>query len=189
MHSDVSPCSFWLIPEAPAFKAFSARIRNLAGSLESAPFPPHLTLFSTSLTDSAALIELTARAAGIHAPLSMTVKGLACTADFFRAFFVDLTPGPEAVALRRFLAAACAQAADPAWRPHLSLCYGELSPARQAALPEAESPPESIRFDALWLAAPRKGARDWRDIAAWRTLAQQPLRGELKGRTLSMTDA
>lgn len=165
--------SVWLLPAEAEAAPLEARIRSLARSLGGPPFRPHLTLVGGLKAPAEAVARCVQELAGVLAPLRLQVEELAATPDYFRALLLDVRRLPELVEAHRLSSELLGRAPDPAFRPHLSLFYGELPEPTKLAAARALGPPIPRELVADRIGVYPTGL----SVPAWSPVLELPLRG------------
>jgi 2'-5' RNA ligase len=123
----------WLLPDEDIRARAAALIDALASDLGTPRFAPHVTLLAglTLVPD-----EIVARARGLVRslrPISVTLGAVSTRAEYFKALFVEVEDA-RLHQMHARAAAAMGVPADPEYRPHLSLLYGEMPAAAKEPL-------------------------------------------------------
>lgn len=165
--------SVWLLPCPADTALLQGVVDELAGTLDSPVFTPHLTIQGDIALPlqalQGALAGLAARASVQRWPIAALENG----PHFFRCLYLRFTEQSAFAQLQRASAALTGSATGLSPFPHVSLAYAEphprhaeLAQARRAALAARD-----ITFDrlALW--------RSSKDVAIpdWACVAQYPL--------------
>ncbi|WP_437572665.1 2'-5' RNA ligase family protein [Sorangium sp. So ce542] len=140
--------ALWLVPGgAPA-----ARLRELIAALAretgGPAFAPHLTLVSGLRGDGAALAARLGKLEGALRPVELEARGPAVGASRHRCVFLDVALTEPLAALRRAAQAALG-AGESAFRPHVSLVYGDLPEDRRRSL-AADPRVRALGDDRAW---------------------------------------
>ncbi|MBT9386289.1 2'-5' RNA ligase family protein [Pseudooceanicola sp. CBS1P-1] len=165
--------SVWLAPADPEATALQAEIDRIAGITGTEAFRPHVTLLGDIAVPRARLSQVLRDLARLPAPGPL-VRDLAGEATRFRALYLDLAPCAGLAALRQRLEAALPEVAlSDAFRPHLSLGYGNKAHARLGT--ERENlkgwTGKALRLGAVQLV---RSAQDV-PVADWQVLESHPL--------------
>ncbi|MDX2283058.1 MAG: 2'-5' RNA ligase family protein [Bacteroidia bacterium] len=160
----------WLMPAAEDAEPLRRQIAALAARHQSMPFEPHLTLASLPDLPLPELEDRLRAAARRFGPVRLRIQGASWSPFFFRALVLEAGLAPGLHALREAVAPGAG-----GWQPHVSLLYGEHTPAALETAAAALEYPAQIRFDALLWAAPAPPEQDWRQISRWRLGARIPL--------------
>lgn len=125
--------SLWMMPPPAVRARFHALIAELSRRVGTPPFEPHLTLSGIdAATETAAIRPIAALAARLP-PLAIRLTDVGTTPAYFRCVFVRAEHTP--VLDRAYHAARRALGQAPGeFMPHLSLIYGELTPATKERL-------------------------------------------------------
>ena len=167
------PFSLWMMPAEVDARRLAATITALSREQGVAPFEPHMTVYvgmTAALDDVQAAVEAACR--DVPA-MSLAVRGVGYSDDFFKTYFLNLEPtGPLAALhadLRQRLGGVYLL------EPHVSLLYKALTPAERQSL-EARHPARlsQVRFDALHLVT-TDDPGGWRAVTSWRTCCKVPL--------------
>lgn len=161
--------SLWLVPEG-AWQARLARlIETLARRLGTPAFEPHVTLLGGAPGEEAQALAASAGLARALAPLELRLTSLDALDEYFRCVFVHVAESRELLAAHAAARVAFGAAEPAAFLPHLSLVYGDLSPAAKApALREAEGAVGMrLLVRRLELVRTQGTPAEWRRLAGW----------------------
>lgn len=119
--------SLWMMPPPAVRERFLTLIAELSRRVDTPPFEPHLTLAGIEAATEAAIRPVAELAARL-APLPVRLTEIGTTSEYFRCLFVR---AEHTLALDRAYHTACRALgqAPGEFMPHLSLIYGELTPA------------------------------------------------------------
>ena len=166
-------CSVFLVPAADDFDHFSEVIRELSARFDVPPFEPHVTVYAGMFPDPALLRDALPRACAGIPPITLRVRGIGCTPDYFKTLFIEFE---EDAPLRRLydrVKAACGLDTGYALFPHLSLLYAELPLREKEGLARRLTVDRAtVRFDEAKVVAPLNIAAGWRDTLHWKTLSR-----------------
>lgn len=169
--NETRPVSVFLTPAADDFGYAGRLVRQLSERFGTPCFEPHLTLCSGSVDDMDPLIKIVAEMAGELPPLSLRIKGIGCSDDYFRTLFVAFEPDSLLAGLHERLGEIIRRREGALFRPHLSLLYREMPLAEKETLARSLQPDRNvIRFDGVKVVAPGNVVAGWRDILRWETL-------------------
>ena len=170
--------AYWLVPAPAERELFQTIIKILARELDAPLFEPHLTLFSTSregALPSRVWQETKA------APRKLRIRGVRFSALFSKTLFIRFAKGAALDQLAARLQRKCGARVSPVADPHLSLCYKHLPAATRKRLAAMiRLPLREVVFDTLKVVRCASPTRTAADVAAWRVLARQKLRGPKK---------
>jgi 2'-5' RNA ligase len=125
--------ALWLLPEQAVSTRVAAVIDHLARTRGGPRFLPHVTVVAGLEKPAAELRTRTRALARTLPPVAVTLGRAAARAEHFKALFVEVD-STDLRALHLRAAAALGVAADPEYLPHLSLAYGEFTPAMKEAM-------------------------------------------------------
>ncbi len=180
--------AWWLVPAEPWRGRLQQEIERLAAQTGGPVFEPHLTLAVGSLPEGLDWDVLGRRLQARLRAITLRAGARGQTPQYFQTLFIRMGGAPEVLAaldaqrnaLVAELEAAVQQVGEdgeiaragrtgaPAFEPHLSLCYAQLSLQRRqalAALPCIAG--ETLRFDTLVGVRPRAGADGLGRVADW----------------------
>lgn len=157
--------SLWLIPEPAERARLEALIHRLAARLGTPPFTPHVTLLGGLHGRVDRLHEL----ARDLPSLALRLTRIDGQDAFFRCLYVEAEGGAALGASRARAAERLDVRTPPAFFPHLSLVYGQLSSDRKRRLagelgPEVEA--RTVLFGELWLVRTEGHVKDWEQVGA-----------------------
>lgn len=173
--------SLWLMPTKDQSRLFSTIIHELACQHNTPVFDPHVTLCSGTLAGKlSVLYEQVDQISHRWHPVSLAVRGIGQTDDYFRFLFVTLIDNNRPSIFRQAIQV-FPNAVLPPVGPHLSLMYSDqihkidrlkISVAIRKQLPN------QLLFSTLQIVIP--GTGHWRDVGCWQVRYTAPL-----GRTRS----
>lgn len=124
--------SLWLVPAGEGRERLRDLIEALAHETGGPAFPPHVTLVSSEAPLGEVLAALERSMDPPRAPAIPLVRA-ATGESFFQSVLMEVEPTGDLKALRRGLEG-LPGVKPSAWRPHLSLAYGDLASAQKEAL-------------------------------------------------------
>lgn len=122
--SGPQPHSVWLCPEARFAALLQDEIARLTAISGTDVFAPHVTLLGDLTADPRATSDHCGRVADAQDPLSVTVKGLGQTDQYYMSLFLDLDAPARLRDMRAELGMSLLGAVPGGFRPHISLAYG-----------------------------------------------------------------
>ena len=125
--------ALWLLPEEAVSTRVAAVIDHLARTRGGPRFLPHVTVVAGMERPAVDLRTRMRALARSLPPLAVTLGRAAARAEHFKALFVEIDSA-DLRALHIRAAAALGVPADPEYLPHLSLAYGEFTPAAKDAM-------------------------------------------------------
>jgi len=126
--------ALWLCLADPEADRLEALIRATAEREGTPAFRPHLTLLGAMPgPEPLRSAQAMALARELH-PLALNVTAVTAQADYYRGVVLEVGLTVELAEARSLAAATFAYALEPAYRPHVSLVYGELPVVRKAEL-------------------------------------------------------
>lgn len=171
MTREVRSAAVFLTPATDDCRYAEGLIRELSAKLDAPLFEPHLTLCSGVTAEPGPLIRAVAEAARGLAPLTLRVRRIGCTEEYFRTIFIEFEPDPVLAGLHERLGALLERRNGAVFLPHLSLLYREMPLADKEALARRLRLDRSVlRFDGLKVVVPGNQAAGWRDTLRWETL-------------------
>ena len=164
----------WLFPDTALAAWLQSRIDVLCARFGTPRFRAHLTLLGgIGPIDEADAEIRTRELAPRLPPLLLEPTGLHGYDEYFRTLVLDVVDTPALCEARR-LAAARFGVPKPAFKPHLSLIYGGITPAMATELASSLSTPWAPEAMATALAT--STARGGVPVPAWITGAEAGLR-------------
>jgi 2'-5' RNA ligase len=164
------------MPTGEVARTFAQRIERLAGRYAAPVFPPHVTLIGSRVVDEEEVLDRAQALASLLHPLRLRLTTIATTDAYYRALFVQVDLSAELAAAYQQASRLFPGNSETAYRPHLSLVYGNFSPeTRQAMIQEiGENVASTFEVDALHLYLTEGAVGEWQSIKAF------PLRNEGK---------
>lgn len=165
----LSGYALWLRPGEPERTRLAELIRQLAAQEGTPPFPPHVTLLGALSGREDDLRAHTGAVAAGLAAFPLTFTGASAGGGYFRAVALEVAPSAALLAARRLAAEVFAYRVGDAYRPHLSLLYGDVSPGRAAAIAAGLARAwvgQSVWAAELQLVALEGGPEAWRGAVA-----------------------
>lgn len=146
--SHANAFAVWLVPGGEARERLRALIEALARETGGPAFAPHLTLVGGLRGDGG---ELAAKLVGLGPalrPVELRMQGPAIGDTYHQCVFLDVAPTEPLAGLRGAVQAALG-ARDSAFRPHVSLVYGDL-PAERRRVIAADPRVVSLGQEVCW---------------------------------------
>jgi putative hydrolase of the HAD superfamily len=172
-------CSVFLTPAGDDFARLDGLITETCARYDLPPFEPHVTLYSGMSLDPPLLKRAIDAAVAGLAPITLTVRGIGCTPEYFRTLFIEFH---EHHLLRRIhgqLKAECGDSSPYLLAPHLSLLYADLPLGEKEALAAKTRLDRSeLHFDEVKIVTPLNREEGWRDTMQWRTIYRRKLEGK-----------
>ncbi|AUX40921.1 hypothetical protein SOCE26_023230 [Sorangium cellulosum] len=125
--------ALWLIPGGSLRERLRELIASLARETGGPAFAPHVTLLGGLRGEGAALAAQLGRLGAALRPVELRLRGPATGSTRHQCVFLDVAPAEPLAALRG-AAAAVFGGDDTAFRPHVSLVYGDLLSEHRRAL-------------------------------------------------------
>ncbi|HUG53303.1 MAG TPA: 2'-5' RNA ligase family protein [Vicinamibacteria bacterium] len=125
--------ALWLIPEERVRARLAEVIGRLASAHGSPRFEPHVTLVAGITLEREELVARARTLARDTPPVAVTLTRLSGGPAYYRALVLDVAC-ERLLALHRLAAALVGRAEDPAFRPHVSIMYADLTPASRAVI-------------------------------------------------------
>ena len=133
---------------------------------------PHITLWSTQLTNNESPQKILETAAGRYAPFRLEAIDLDHGPDRFKSVFIRFGSA-SLFALSNALGSSCKMPGSYCLDAHLSLLYCQLEPPeRKKILSELHVPQSHIYFDTVIAISPGPGQKHFDDVNLWRHVAQ-----------------
>ena len=154
--------ALWLLPEAAAFARLARLIDEVARAQGAPVFEPHVTLLAGIALEGEELLgRVRALALGLE-PAAVVLAGARHRAEYYEALTLDVEGGDLHGAHGR-AAAAMEITPPPAYRPHLSLLYGDFPPAAKEAILDriGRRWDERCLLDRLAVVSPQGPPQSW----------------------------
>jgi putative hydrolase of the HAD superfamily len=178
MDNEASRCSVFLTPAREDFAYLDGLIRETCAICALPPFEPHVTLYSGIFPDPPLLIKaLDAAVAGVS-PITLAVRGIGCTPEYFKTLFIKFYEHPLLRRIHERLKEDCGDLSPYLLAPHLSLLYADLPLKGKEALARLTSLDRcELRFDEAKIVKPLNRVEGWRDTTQWQTIYRAKLVG------------
>jgi 2'-5' RNA ligase len=150
----------WLVPAAEEAAALRKQIERSASLFDAPKFPPHVTMCSEP-----AVTELAAVGSLSELPLSITFTALRFGKDYFHGCYLEAAEHEPLRAIQARCVATLGGTVPREYPPHLSLAYGVLNEAQQAAALQLTQLPQKITFHRLELWTSDGPVSSWRKLA------------------------
>jgi Cyclic phosphodiesterase-like protein len=160
--------ALWLLPEPRSFERLSAVIAEIARAEGSPRFEPHVTLVSGIALEAGEVMERARGLASALTPRDVLLARAAQRPDFFQALFLAVEGGDLHGAHRRAAAEMGVTPSD-AYRPHVSLLYGDFpAPTKSAILDHiGRHWNEACLLDRLAVVTPEGPPASWVRQRTW----------------------
>lgn len=157
--------ALWLVPADQA--PLDALIQELAQAHQGPRFDAHITLLGGLMGRGAELAKQLAPFVASHEPINLKARQLKMGASYMRSFYLAFDESTALNTLREQLVDLFGMNDLPPFEPHLSLYYGNATPAQKTAMGEHihKRIPTSILFSQLWLVQTAVAVPDWCLIA------------------------
>ena len=167
--------SLWLMPTKDQSRLFSTIIHDLARQYDTPVFEPHATLCSgTFAGELSVLYEQVDQLGKEWYPVSLDVRGIEQTDDYFRFLFVALTDNHDPSIFRQAIQT-IPNSLPPSVGPHLSLMYSDrIKEIDRARISQAvrRQLPDRVLFSTIQVVMP--GTGNWRDVGCWQVRYTAP---------------
>lgn len=171
-------CSVFLCPGGDDLRRCSDLIRTIAAEEGSRPFEPHLTLRSGWTDDPDLLCSRVRSICREEAPLTLRLRRVAFTEEYFRSLFFEFERNPRLDSLHERLARLIWREEERPFVPHVSLMYKEMPLKEKERLAAVIRPwGEEMFFNRLQVTVLDEPKGDWSDVGRWRRLFSARLRG------------
>jgi putative hydrolase of the HAD superfamily len=139
-----------------------------------------VTLYSGTFTDPPLLEKAVDAAVAGLPPIILTVRGVACTPEYFKTLFIEFEEQPILRRIHGCLKEKCGDLSPYRLAPHLSLLYADL-PLKEKELLAGRITldRDELRFDQVKIVTPLNRAEGWRDTMQWRTIYRAGLSGKV----------
>ncbi len=169
-------CSVFLTPAGDDFVYLDGLIKETSAKYDLLPFEPHVTVYSGMFTDPALLRKaIDAAVAGVS-PITLHVRGIGCTHNYFKTLFIEFEEHPLLRRINDRLNEECGDVSQYELLPHLSLLYAELPLEEKNALAARTLLDRGeLCFDEVKIVTPLNREEGWRDTMQWQTLYRKKL--------------
>jgi 2'-5' RNA ligase len=121
--------ALWLIPEEEACRRLARTIHRLSREHSTPVFAPHITLGSRIVAPAHEVAARTAQLAKSLPPLRLRLTRIDWRDEYFRCLFVKVAPQPQLTRAHTRARKVFGLRGRRVFLPHVSLVYGDLSPA------------------------------------------------------------
>ena len=168
--------SVWLVPQEPDLTYFQGVINTLSSRFGTAPFCPHVTLYSGPIGAAENVQHMCAALAPAE-PLELKTVGLAYGTQFSKTLYVQLQPSPALLQLVKQLVVAIPNASQPDLDPHISLLYHRLdATAKQALVDTIVLPRPAVQFNQIQVIAAPENFETQEHVISLRCVHRQVLK-------------
>ncbi len=184
-NNEARRCSVFLTPALEDFTYLDGLIRERCAGLDLPPFEPHVTLYSGMFSDTALLESAMEAAVAGGPPITLSVRGIGCTPEYFKALFIEFEEHPLLRRIHERVKQECGDLEPYEFAPHLSLLYADLPIEEKEALAARTSLDRSeLHFDQLKIVTPLNRVEGWRDTMQWQTINRTKLTGKVPGQEI-----
>jgi len=178
-------CSVFLTPAREDFAYLDRLIRETCAGFDLPPFEPHVTLYSGMFSDTALLRSaMEAAVAGVP-PITLAVRGIGCTPEYFKTLFIEFEEHPLLRHIHDRMKQECSDLDPYEFAPHLSLLYADLPLGEKEALTARTLIDRSeLHFDQVKIVTPLNRVEGWRDTMQWQTINRTKLTGKEPGQEI-----
>jgi len=178
-------CSVFLTPAREDFAYLDRLIRERCAGLDLPPFEPHVTLYSGMFSDTALLESAMEAAVAGAPPITLSVRGIGCTPEYFKTLFIEFEEHPLLRHIHDRMKQECGDLDPYEFAPHLSLLYADLPLGEKEALAARTSLDRSeLHFDQVKIVTPLNRVEGWRDTMQWQTINLAKLTGKEPGQDI-----
>jgi putative hydrolase of the HAD superfamily len=179
MDNEAMRCSVFLTPAGDDYAYLDKLIREICAGCGLTPFEPHVTLYSGTFTDPPLLEKAVDAAVAGVSPISLTVRGVAFTTEYFKTLYIEFDEQPLLRRIHERLKEECGDLSPYRLAPHLSLLYADL-PLREKVLLAGRITLDrgEMRFAEVRIVTPLNRAEGWRDTMQWRIIYRAGLSGK-----------
>jgi putative hydrolase of the HAD superfamily len=171
-------CALFLSPASDDLDLLSNLVKKQCGRLDLPPFEPHVTLYTGTFAELATLERALATAIEGVMPITLTVRGIGCREEYFKALFLDFGEDNRLRAIHERFRDTCGVPSGYELHPHLSLLYADIPLTEKEILAqEVALPRREFTFDRVKLVTPGNSIEGWRDTISWETLLELELTG------------
>lgn len=179
MDNRAKRCSVFLTPAGDDFAYLERLIRETCAGCALPPFEPHVTLFSGMFPDPFLLEKWVDAAVAGVSQITLAVRGIACTPEYFKALFIEFEEHPVLRRIHERLKGECSDLSPYGLSPHLSILYAELPLREKEALAARIHIARcELSFDEVRIVTPLNRVEGWRDTMQWQTIYRVKLAGE-----------
>jgi len=161
----------WLLPPDEVRERFARLIHELAQANDTDAFDPHITLMDGLSGDETQIRNSAHEIALGLAPLDVRLTDADYLDEFHRALFVRVEPSAALSAAHRMARSLFAAQENREFIPHMSLLYGNLTPATKETLLDNIGRQFDLAFritHLLLVAIAGRCPGDWRYLARYR---------------------
>jgi putative hydrolase of the HAD superfamily len=171
-------CALFLSPASDDLDLLTNLVKKQRGRLDLPAFEPHVTLYTGTFAELATLERALAMAIEGVMPITLTVRGIVCTEEYFKTLFLDFGEDASLRSIHERFRDNCGVSSGYELHPHLSLVYADIPLAEKEILAkEVALPRREFSFDRVKLVTPGNSIEGWRDTISWETLLELELTG------------
>jgi 2'-5' RNA ligase len=162
--------SVWLVPNKSDRKGLVSLIKDLAKVHKAASFLPHVTLYACEVSSQLVpqAIEFVRKSADPIGPLSLKIKDVAHSPEFFKCVYLTLEGNPLLSRLYQSVRKKFQRFGDYKLKPHLSLVYKELPVAKRKAIVLSLQVDPSVSFGEIGFVVHELDETQHRRVNTWR---------------------
>jgi putative hydrolase of the HAD superfamily len=171
-------CALFLSPASDDLDLLTDLVKKQCDRLDLPAFEPHVTLYTGTFADPLTVERAIALAVEGVPPITLSVQGIGCTEEYFKALFLDFVEDNLLRSIHERFRDACGVSSGYELHPHLSLLYSDIALTEKEILAqEVALPCREYRFDRVKLVTPGNCLEGWRDTISWETLSELELTG------------
>jgi 2'-5' RNA ligase len=119
--------ALWLMPAGRVYRRLAVRIRELSREYSAPEFEPHVTLLGGILGPQREVILKSASLAKLIRPFVVQLTNVDYLDEYFRCLFVRVAETDRVMKANQTAREVFGLREQPAYMPHLSLMYGNLT--------------------------------------------------------------
>jgi 2'-5' RNA ligase len=139
--------ALWLIPEGEACRRLARTIRRLSRECSTPVFTPHITLASRIVAPEQQVAAKAAQLAKSLQPLRLRLTSIDFRNEYFRCLFLKVAPNVQLTRAHTRARKIFGLRGRRAFLPHVSLVYGDLSPATKRKMVSSLGKRFGLKFE------------------------------------------
>lgn len=168
--------SLWLVPSQHDHNLLANIINNLANQYNAPVFEPHVTIYTGVYTQKDKLAKIIAGSAEMVHSISLIVKEIGFSDNFFKTLFIEFEDNPVLTILSQKIRSELQYQEQHDLRPHLSLLYKTMCEReKQAIINRLNFTKPQVHLDEITAVIPGNLSQGWVDVEGWKLYFRQKL--------------
>lgn len=163
--------SLWIVPNRINYHYFEKIINDLSYQFNAPNFQPHVTVYTGICTEKENLKEVILRSISMYQNITLNIKGIGCSNNFFRSLYVDFGIDPILLTINKSISERMKYKEHYELQPHLSLMYNNMTMRKKLLVKKNIKLQEKyVTFDSIRVVVPGNLTKGWTDVAKWKTI-------------------